>query len=292
MIRRNPLKLLIQTLVFVLLVAVCAAAAADGVSPVNCYWQLEKVEVDTAASDRVGAASATTSIEPLSGLDVEAMMDALRGDHIIALSLDRDSTGKHAQAGFVYSTVPALVPGAAAARLNIAADTHVEDDCFYLYSTVNAGGSQIARVRGTGAWVVRTFFPRQAVPGAKRTLSLIAREHNELAQVRVNYVYTACPGAMIIDTNNDIVLYDLDGKETRRIPQAVEDMLPVMMQNASASSEGDTVFSAEENEDGSVIVRPSQALGLSHEEIIKLIRATTKAAAADASSAATAVSTA
>jgi len=206
MIPTKTLKHFAFTFVFVLLAAFGVCGLAQSEAPVNCYWQLDEIVVETTASERTGAASALTDVTPVSGLDIEEMIDALRGAHSFSLDLDRESTGKHAHADFSYTTVPALVPGAAAARLSITANTQVEDNCFYLYSTVNAGGSQVARVRGNGAWVVRTFFPRQAVPGTVRTLGLTAKEYNGLAQARVTYRYVACPGAMIIDTNSDIVL--------------------------------------------------------------------------------------
>ena len=50
------LKSLVIFLVLTLLL--CATAAADGAAAVNCYWQLDEVRVETAASDRVGEALA------------------------------------------------------------------------------------------------------------------------------------------------------------------------------------------------------------------------------------------
>ena len=285
----NSLKRLILAFAAMLLVCLCAVGAAD--SAVNCYWQLDAVEVDAFASDKLGSPEALASAKTLSGLDVEEMIAALRGENTLSLGMTRVGNGKTAKAAYTYSTVPALVPGAAAARLNVTAETSAEGGSYYLYSTINAASRQVARVRGNGAWVVRTFFPRQATPGQSRVLSLYAKESNDLARVRVNYVYKAVPGAMQIDTNGDIVLYDLDGNEVRRIHQKVEDMLPVMLGASSAGSEGDTVFAAEKNDDGSVIVRMNPASGLTHSELIQLIRAAVKSAMTDAASAATYVST-
>ena len=243
------LKSLLMFLALALTLLLCATAAADGATAVNCYWQLEEVRVETAASDRAGAPVATTDALPVSGLSAAQMVERMRGTSTLSLGLTRVSNGSRAEAEYTVSSAPALIPGAAAARLSLSAATDCEDNSYYLYATVNAGGHQIVRVRGNGAWVVRAFFPRQAVPGATRTLSMTAREINDLASVRIVYVYRAMPGAMLIDTNGDIVLYDLDGNEIDRIGQSVSDMLPVFAQQ-SGTADGDTIFSAEGQEDG------------------------------------------
>ena len=228
---------------FALALMLCVTAAADGTQAVNCYWQLEEVRVETAASDRAGDIVAQTDALPVSGLSAAQMVEQMRGTHTLSLGLTRLSSDSRAEAQYTVSSAPALIPGAAAARLSLSAATDCEANSYYLYATVNAGGSQIVRVRGNGAWVVRAFFPRQAVPGTTRTLSVNAKEINGLASVRILYIYRAMPGAMLIDTNGDIVLYDLDGNEIDRIGQSVEDMLPVFAQQSGAA-DGDTIFSA------------------------------------------------
>ena len=284
------LKSLMITLALALMLLLCACAAADSTAAVNCYWQLEEVRVETTASDRAGDIVATTDALPVSGLSAAQMVERMRGTHTLSLGLTRVSNGSRAEAEYTVSSAPALIPGAACARLSLSAATDCEDNSYYLYATVNAGGRQIVRVRGNGAWVVRAFFPRQAVPGATRTLSMTAREINGLASVRILCVYRAMLGAMLIDTNGDIVLYDLDGNEIDRIGQSVSDMLPVFAQHSSAA-DGDTIFSAEGQEDGSLIVRLAPDSGLTTQELIRLIRAAAKSAQeTDATSAATAVS--
>ncbi|MBR6561536.1 MAG: hypothetical protein IKK78_00835, partial [Oscillospiraceae bacterium] len=283
----KSMKLLLQTLVCMLLVAVCAFASAE--AAVNCYWQLDEVRVETFAENNGCDADITVSAEPLSGLSIPEMISSLRGNNTMSMEVVRTKTDRRAAAEYTYSTVPALVPGAAAARISFTADTQAEDGSYYLYTTLAAGSSQVARMRGNGAWVLRTFFPRQAVPGAEREMTVTLREYNGLATARVVYAYKACPGAMVIDTNNDIVLYDLDGNEIDRIGQSVEELLPVMT-GAAAGVQGDTIFSAEAQEDGSLIVRLDPDCGLSHGAIIQLIRAAAASAKADASSSATAVS--
>ena len=276
---------------FALALMLCVTAAADGTQAVNCYWQLEEVRVETAASDRAGDAVTKTDALPVSGLSAAQMVEQMRGTQTLSLGLTRLSSDSRAEAQYTVSSAPALIPGAAAARLSLSAATDCEANSYYLYATVNAGGSQIVRVRGNGAWVVRAFFPRQAVPGTTRTLSVNAKEINGLASVRILYIYRAMPGAMLIDTNGDIVLYDLDGNEIDRIGQSVEDMLPVFAQQSGAA-DGDTIFSAEAQEDGSLIIRLNPNSGLTTQELIRLIRAAAKSAQEpDATSAATAVST-
>ena len=273
----KSMKLLLQTLVCMLLVAVCATASAS--EAVNCYWQLDEVRVETFSTQSDGCdAQVSVSAEPLSGLTIPEMIDSLRGDNAMNMQVVRKKTERTAQAAYTYSTIPALVPGAAAARVSFTADTAADEGSYYLYGTMAAGGSQVARMRGDGAWVLRTFFPRKAVPGTEREMSVSLREMNELATARVIYVYKACPGAMVIDTNKDIVLYDLDGKEIARYGQTVNDLLPVMMGASASSQTGDTVFSAEAQKDGSLIVRLDPDSELTHSEIIKLIRAAARSA--------------
>ena len=286
----KSVKLLLHVLVCLLLCAVCTLGAADD-SVVNCYWQLEEVLVETLTAEGGCESSVLASAQPLSGLSVEEMIAAMRGENTLSLSATRKANGRSAKADYTYSTVPALVPGSAAARLSVTAATQSEENSYYLYSTIGATNSASTRMRGNGAWVLRTYFPRQAMPGTQRVLTVSLKEYNGFARVTVRYVYEACPGAMIIDVNNDIVLYDLDGNEMKRIPQAVEDMLPIMLGAQGNAADADTVFSAEGQNDGSLVIRLDPNSGLSHSELIQLIRAAQNAAKTpDAASAATAVS--
>ena len=277
----KSVKLLLHVLVCLLLCAVCTLGAADD-SVVNCYWQLEEVLVETLTAEGGCESSVLASAQPLSGLSVEEMIAAMRGENTLSLSATRKSNGRSAKADYTYSTVPALVPGSAAARLSVTAATQSEENSYYLYSTIGATNSASTRMRGNGAWVLRTSFPRQAGPGTQRALTVSLKEYNGFASVTVRYVYEACPGAMIIDTNNDIVLYDLEGNEIARYGQTVGDLLPIMMGASAGSAEGDTIFSAEAQEDGSLIVRMDPDSGLSHSEIIRLIRAAEASAKTDA----------
>ncbi len=279
-----------KNFVLILALLLCllgAEAAAE--EAVNCYWQLERVQVETVASQRLGFSKAQTDVQPVEGLTAAQMVQYVRGTRTLSLQMTREANGSQAQATFTYGGVPALIPGAAAARLSLTAVTDCQDNSYYLYCTVNAGGNQILRLRGRGAWVARAFFPRKAVPGAERTLSVYAREMNGLASVRVAYVYRAMPGAMLIDTNGDIVLYDLEGNEIDRIAKTVEDILPVY---ADSQAEGDTLFAAERQEDGSLVIRMSPNSGLTTAELIRLIRAAAQQdeTGVDAASAATALS--
>ena len=61
----KSMKLLLQTLVCMLLVAVCATASAS--EAVNCYWQLDEVRVETFSTQSDGCdAQVSVSAEPLS----------------------------------------------------------------------------------------------------------------------------------------------------------------------------------------------------------------------------------
>ena len=192
----KSMKLLLQTLVCLLLVAVCAVASAS--EAVNCYWQLDEVRVETFSDPSGLNAEVAVSAEALSGLSIPEMIDAMRGENAMSMRVVRSETGKRssrtAEAAYTYSAVPALVPGAAAARLSFTADTQAEPASYYLYGTLAAGGHQVARMRGDGAWVLRTFFRRKAIPGTERTMTVSLREMNEQASARVTYAYKACPG--------------------------------------------------------------------------------------------------
>jgi hypothetical protein len=162
----KSVKLLLHVLVCLLLCAVCALGAADD-SVVNCYWQLEEVLVETLTAEGGCESSVLASAQPLSGLSVEEMIAAMRGENTLSLSATRKANGRSAKADYTYSTVPALVPGSAAARLSVTAATQSEENSYYLYSTIGATNSASTRMRGNGAWVLRTYFPRQAVPGTQ-----------------------------------------------------------------------------------------------------------------------------
>ena len=75
----KSMKLLLQTLVCMLLVAVCAFASAE--AAVNCYWQLDEVRVETFAENNGCDADITVSAEPLSGLSIPEMISSLRGSN-------------------------------------------------------------------------------------------------------------------------------------------------------------------------------------------------------------------
>ena len=184
--------------------------------------------------------------------------------------------------------MPAVVPGAASARLTITANTKADEHSFYLYSSILVDGRRVLRVRDTGAWVQRVYFPHTAPEGTVQRITLDAREIHDLARTQVTYVYRAHPGVMVIDTNGDVVLYDLDGNIIQRIPQTVDDILPVFA-GESGQAGGKTIFAAEEQEDGSLIVRFDPDSGLTEDELIRLIRAATSGET-DATSAATFVS--
>ena len=62
---------------FALALMLCVTAAADGTQAVNCYWQLEEVRVETAASDRAGDIVAQTDALPVSGLSAAQMVEQM-----------------------------------------------------------------------------------------------------------------------------------------------------------------------------------------------------------------------
>ena len=275
----------------VLLGLLLASGAAMADDTVPCFWQLEAVETASGASDRYGPAAAASDIAPLSGLDAAAMTQAVRGVRTLSLDVTRASNGARAHADYTLSGVPALVPGCAYARLTLTAATDCQAQSFYLYTTLSAGGSHALRVRGNGAWVHRVFFPRKAVPGTERRIRLVSREMHDLARTEVTYVYRAHAGVMVIAPDGDVVLYDLDGNEIGRVAQTVEDILPVYAQDLPGQADSATLFAAERQEDGSLIVTFDPDSGLTEEELIRLLRAATASGqAADASAGATAVS--
>ena len=110
------------------LISLWACALADDV-PV--YWQLERVLVETAAQSSYGPASAQTNAVSLETTDVREMIEAIRSEGTAALSVSRASRDRHANAAYTFSGVPALVPGAASARLTLTAQTQADEDSFY-----------------------------------------------------------------------------------------------------------------------------------------------------------------
>ncbi|MBP3657276.1 MAG: hypothetical protein J6K32_11345, partial [Clostridia bacterium] len=258
----KPFARLLALLMLVLMLPACGLAAQEAV---NCYWQLDSVS--SAVDAGHGQGSAVTP--EVSGLSAAEMTEAVRGESSMQLSLQRPGTGAGAQAEYTFSGMPAVVPGSARARLSVCAATRSEPASYYLYMTIFAEKQYIARVRGTGAWVMSIPFPRRAVPGETRTVTLHAREYNGRASVKTTYVYRACPGRMLVDVNGDVVLYDQNDNETARIPQSVADILPEM---TAGSADSETLFAAEAQEDGSMIVRLRPDNSLSTEELIRLIR--------------------
>ena len=191
-----------------LLVLFCTCALADDV-PV--YWQLERIEVSASTANSYGPAAAETDVVAFESADAREMIETVRDVSTIQLDVSRSTTGTNAHADYTFSGVPALVPGSACARLTLTADTTTNDDSLYLYTSVYVDGSRTLRIRNTGAWVHRVYFPRTSEEGTVRKVEIFSRESHEKAAVRVVYTYTAHPGVMIIDTNGDIVLYDLEG---------------------------------------------------------------------------------
>ena len=233
------MKNILRVLALCLLLAVPAFALAAG--EVSCYWQLEAIEVSNSVSDAYGPAAAQTDAQSLTQSDPAAMTELVRGVKHVTLDVTRANGGYNAHGEYTLSGVPAVVPGAASARLTITANTKAEEHSFYLYASILVDGRRALRVRDTGAWVHRVYFPRTAPDGATQRITLDAREIHDLARTQVTYVYRAHPGVMVIDANGDVVLYDLDGNEIQRIPQTVEDILPVFAQDTDAAG-GKTIF--------------------------------------------------
>ncbi len=267
-------------LLLCLLMGLASSVSAEKAVP--CYWQLESVEAASSSSNRYGPAQASSDVTPLSGLSAGEMFEAVRGERTLSLDLVRDFNGLSAHADYTLSGLPALVPGSAGARIALTASTRSENDTFYLYTIVSVNGNRVLRVRETGAWVCRISFPRTAVPGASRRIDIEATELNGLAKTSVSCLYRAVPGKMLIDSNGDIVLYDLWGNEVDRIANPVDDTLPVFASGATG-----TVFSAEAQKDGSLIARFDPDGGLSVEEIIRLLRSAQSSVSKDAVSSGT-----
>ena len=235
----HPLKVLaVALLAFVLAFGLSCASAQEAV---GVYWQLEEVAVSSFASSPYGDAYAQTSQQPLSISDAPEMVKAIRGDRTLSLGIERASTERRADATYTVSGFPALIPGAASARLSIAAETASDEHSHYLYCTVHAENKRVSRIRGNGAWVVRVPFPRVAVPGETRTIAIRGRELNEYAEVMTTYTYRAHAGSMLIDMMGDVVVYDANDNEILRIPQSVEDMLPDFV---ATTGEAKEIFSA------------------------------------------------
>ena len=281
------MKNILRILALCLLLAIPACALAAG--EVSCYWQLEAIEVENTLSDAYGPALAQTDVKPVTENDPAKMTEIVRGVKNVTLDVTRANGGYNAHGEYTLSGVPAVVPGAACARLTITSSTKADEHSFYLYSSILVDGSRTLRVRDTGAWVHRVYFPRTAQEGAVQRITLDSREIHDLARTKVTYVYRAHPGVMVIDGSGDVVLYDLDGNEIQRIAQTVEDILPVFAADGSHAA-GKTIFAAEEQEDGSLIVRFDPDSGLTEDELIRLIRAASSGET-DATSAATFVST-
>ena len=175
------MKSILRILALCLLLLVPSMALGD--DAVSCYWQLESISVSTEASQAYGPAKAYTDTESVSGLDARGMTAAVRGVRSASLDLTRASMDAGAHAEYTMSGMPARVPGSASARLSLTAVTSAEEDSFYLYSAVYAGGKRTLRYRNTGAWVHRVSFPRTAVPGTTQDIRIVSREMNNLARV-------------------------------------------------------------------------------------------------------------
>ena len=281
-----PVKRLFCLLLLFLLLLPAFALAKESAQP--CYWLLTDVHTERSASQPYGDASAEDNVTALSSLLPDEMLQAMEETHVFRLSASREQTGASARSEYTLSGMPALVPGAACARLSLTATTSEDRGSFYLYTSLYADNARIVRARGNGAWVIRVPFPRKAVSGATRAIVLDSREIHGFANVKAVYTYTAVPGKMLIDTNGDIVLYDPLGNETYRISHALAGVLPVF--SASASESGDVVFSAELQPDGSVIARFLPDSGLTIDEIIQLIRQALSSAEADATTSASVIS--
>ena len=218
------MKNILRVLALCLLLAIPACALASGAS---CYWQLEAIEVGSETSGVYGPAIVTTDVQPAQESDPAKMTEIVRGVRHVTLDVTRSTGGYNAHGEYTISGAPAVVPGAASARLTVTANTAADEHSFYLYSSIYVDGSRTLRVRDTGAWVHRVYFPRTAQEGAVQRITLDSREIHDLARTKVTYVYRAHPGVMVIDGSGDVVLYDLDGNEIQRIAQTVEDILPV-----------------------------------------------------------------
>lgn len=262
------MKRLFCLLLLFLLLLPSFAFAKESAQP--CYWLLTDVRTEKSASQPYGDASADASVTELSSLTPEEMLRAMEETHVFNLSASREQTGAAADSEYTLYGMPALVPGAACARLSLTAATSEDPGSFYLYTNLYANNARILRARGNGAWVVRIPFPRRAISGATRTIVLDSRELHGFAKVKAVYTYTAVAGKMLIDSNGDIVLYDPLGNETYRISRSLAEVLPVF--SSTASESGDVIFSAELQADGSVITRFLPGSGLTVDEIIELIR--------------------
>ena len=272
-----------------LLLALCLTAAlALGETAQPCYWQLTDVSVTQKALDALGPAAVSTNAEALSDLKPIDMIEALSQPHTFSVDVTRAASGSNAHADYALSGMPALVPGAGSARLSLTSATVNPTSSFYVYASVYASKARVLRVRSTGAWVFRIPFPRTAIAGATRTVKLDAKELQGYADVCVSYTYTAMSGKMLVEASGDTVLYDPLGNEIDRIPRKVSEVLPVFA--SPSGSEGDILFSAEVQGDGSLLVRFLPDSGLTLDEMISLIRTATEAAKADAASGASIVS--
>ena len=175
------MKSILRILVLCALLASLAVSALADDVPV--YWQLESIQVTTSTENRFGPAEAATDVTAISTDDVREMIEAVRSESSMAVGASRASTDRHAHADYTVSGVPALVPGAASARLTLTANTAADPDSFYLYGTVDVNGKRTLRFRNTGAWVHRVGFPRTAEAGAVRSMTITGQEIHDFAVV-------------------------------------------------------------------------------------------------------------
>ena len=124
------MKRLVSVWLLMLLCLLALPALGETAQP--CYWQLTDVSVAQVCDDKLGAAEVFTSAVPLSDLKPVDMIGVLSQGHSFSVDVTRAATGANAHADYVFSGVPALIPGAGSARLSLTSATVNPTSSFYL----------------------------------------------------------------------------------------------------------------------------------------------------------------
>ena len=246
---KNGLNRFILLLLTSVLLLLCAAAGLCAEEKTPVFWQLTAVERTLSDDYAYGSASAETDVEALSSGDLSRMADSVRGTHSVRLSLSRETREglKTGEALYTLSGVPVVIPGPGAAKLTVTANTTADARPFYLYAIVRGDGRYVMRVRKTGSWVCKICFPRLAVPGETRNITLKARELYGEPEVLLTYTYTAVAGSVLFsEGEKTAVLRDGQDREIATLGESLTDLLAAYSEDTGDS----VVFSAERAERG------------------------------------------
>ena len=160
-------QFLLIACLFLLLFAVTGLCADS----VPVYWQLSRIETDAATAPKYEL-SAGSDVTPSQEDDALAMMENVSGTQQLTLSAaapilnstTQTWSTRNAAGTYTISDIPVLVPGSSRANVTLSSEIDSSKYAFYLYSTLNAGGEQLARVRNSGSYNGTISFPAEAEP--------------------------------------------------------------------------------------------------------------------------------